>query len=75
MCWAGNIAEAIHLADSLAPGMLAANPSLQFRLHLQTFYDLVQLPAFLCCPSSYSFSLILQRAPSRLLHPWCIQYM
>lgn len=38
---AGNIAEAIHLADTLAPGMLAANPSLQFRLHLQTFYDLV----------------------------------
>ena len=39
---AGNITEAIHLADTLAPGMLSANPSLQFRLHLQTFFDLVR---------------------------------
>ena len=39
---AGNVSEAMHLADSLAPGMLAANPSLQFRLHLQTFYALVR---------------------------------
>ena len=38
---AGNVAEAIQLADTLAPGMLAANPSLTFRLHLQTFYELV----------------------------------
>ena len=47
---AGNIAEAIHLADNLAPGMLSANPSLQFRLHLQTFYDLVRQhsPGFPC---------------------------
>ena len=38
---AGNVAEAIQLADTLAPGMLAANPSLTFRLHLQTFFELV----------------------------------
>ena len=47
------MAEAIQLADTLAPGMLAANPSLTFRLHLQTFFELVcplnshQLP--FCC--------------------------
>ena len=39
---AGNVAEAIQLADTLAPGMLAANPSLTFRLHLQTFFELVR---------------------------------
>ena len=35
---AGNIAEAVHLADTMALGMLAANPSVHIRLHLQTFY-------------------------------------